>query len=284
MDNQTSSEFDNSNIFDELTQDVELENSLKKMKETKDKNFLYYISFYSGILKSINYVLLIVFLLSFTYIFIQKSETFYQSSYLNLFCPVLLGDVSNYVLDKGENCSGLSVFKSRFVTDEVGTLKNTQYNKIIDILPDVYVLNNNITSKERVFLLDETKNRLKVSDILKDFDELKGSFISYDKGKLECGELSIDSDYNIKVACSTFSSDWDDDILGYDGNDKNQKVKGTSIAIASSFLNYIQTSSTKFTLLNKQKSFNLLPLSEGLYKYETDFSIELKYNGTNLSF
>lgn len=284
MDNQTSSEFDNSNIFDELTQDVELENSLKKMKETKDKNFLYYISFYSGILKSINYVLLIVFLLSFTYIFIQKSETFYQSSYLNLFCPVLLWDVSNYVLDKWENCSWLSVFKSRFVTDEVGTLKNTQYNKIIDILPDVYVLNNNITSKERVFLLDETKNRLKVSDILKDFDELKGSFISYDKWKLECWELSIDSDYNIKVACSTFSSDWDDDILWYDWNDKNQKVKGTSIAIASSFLNYIQTSSTKFTLLNKQKSFNLLPLSEGLYKYETDFSIELKYNWTNLSF
>gem|GEM_PF-6768362 len=90
MDNSKNNDFDNSNIFDELTKDIELENSVKKMKEETEKDVYDYLSFYSSVFKFINYILLLIVILTFSYIYIQKSDKLYQSQYLDLLCPVFL--------------------------------------------------------------------------------------------------------------------------------------------------------------------------------------------------
>jgi hypothetical protein len=55
--------------------------------------------------------------------------------------------------------------------------------------------------------------------------------------------------------------------------------------VAMSFLNYIQTKASKFTLINKQKTFSQETTSVGFYIYKTGFTLEMKYNnGDNLSF
>lgn len=285
MENPKSNDFDNSNIFDELTQDMDLENSVKEMKKEEEKDLYYYLSFYSWIFKGINYIFLIIIILSFSYFYIQKSDKLYQNSYLNLFCPVFLWDASSYVDSTWENCSSVEAFKQNFETNTLSALKKEQYSKIVSVLPDVYTLDNLPRSKEVSFLLDKTQDRLKVTTILSEFDKLRNLYDSVDKTKIVCSDISIDIKNTLKASCSAFSSDWDEGILWYDWKDKNAKVNWTSIAVANSFLNYIQTTSNNFTLINKQKTFSLETVTwNWFYTSKTNFSLELKYNWNNLSF
>lgn len=285
MDNSKNNDFDNSNIFDELTKDIDLENSIIKMKEDSEKDVYDYLYFYSGIFKFINYILLFIIVFSFSYIYIQKSENLYQNTYLDLFCPLFLWDVSDYVSSNWDTCSSIESFKINFQKYVLDTEKNNQFSKIIELLPSVYALENLSKSKETTFLLDKAQTRLKVLTILQEFDKLKNDYYSVDKSKIECRDITIDSRNILKASCSAYSTNWDESILWYDWNEKDKMVSWTSISVANSFLNYIRTTNSNFTLINKQKTFSSENVfGKGFYYYKTDFSLEMKYNWNNLIF
>jgi hypothetical protein len=85
---EKNNSFEDLNIFNEIVQNSDIKNDANKIKE--EKNFYDYLSSYANIFKVINYLLFIFVMLLSTYVYIQKSETFYENSYLNLLCPLFL--------------------------------------------------------------------------------------------------------------------------------------------------------------------------------------------------
>ena len=273
---EKNNNFEDLNIFNEITKNADITNDTDKIKEKKD---LYdYLSFYTKTFKLISYILLLIMMLSSTYVYIQKSESFYEHPYLNLLCPLFLwSDVSSYI--SWENCSSITTYNKK-ITNDVNTLKQEQFNKIVEQVPKIYELTSS-NSKEKDFLLAKSKERLKVLNIIEEFEKMKNDYSYVDKDRIVCKDIVIDSKNVFKANCEAYSSYWDDDIVWYDWS---KKVNGTSISVAMSFLNYIQTKSNKFTLINKQKTFSQESTNIGFYIYKTGFSLEMKYNGDNLSF
>jgi hypothetical protein len=101
--------------------------------------------------------------------------------------------------------------------------------------------------------------------------------------RIKCEDFSISSEWILTASCEAFSGWYETNIKWFDGTD-NQRVSGTSISIANSFLNYIEKQSEDFTLLNRQKTFK----SEWVfaeYSYitkKTSFDLSLQYNSDNL--
>ena len=83
----------------------------------------------------------------------------------------------------------------------------------------------------------------------------------------------------LSARCEAYSSDWDSDITTIQ-DDKNS---GTSISIASSFIDFIEnTEDTNFKVINRQKTFDYNSVSgNGIYTKRTDFDLYLKYTDTN---
>lgn len=286
MDNWNNNDFDNSNIFNELSQDADIENTIKELKEVEERGLYYYLWFYSNIIKFVNYFLFFIIVVFFIYNYVQKSDTLYQNSYLDLVCPLVLWqEVSDNLTSDWISCSSVSSFLVNYKKDNLDTLEKSQYNKIISLLPDVYAQKLLFKSKDISFILNKNSERLEVFAMLSDFDELIKSYDYVDKNKVKCESITIDSEGILRTTCIAFSTDWDEWILWYDPEDKNSKVNWTAISVASSFLNYIEKSSTKFTLLDKQKKFSLWSVEDiGFYTASTNFTLELKYNWNNLTF
>ncbi len=275
MDGEKNNNFEDLNIFNEITQNSTIKGDSSIIKNEKD---VYdYLSFYTGVFKIANYLLFIVLLVFSTYIFIQKSESFYQSPYLNLLCPLFLwSEANDYIA--WENCSSIKTYNEK-ITNDLNAINSNHFNKIVEIIPKIYELTSSNT-KEKDFLVSKTRDRLKVLNIIEEFEKMKSEYVYNDKNKIICKDIVIDSKNTISANCNAYSTEWDE-IVWYEGM---EKVRGTSISVAVSFLNYIQTKSNKFTLLNKQKSFSQEATNFDFYIYKTSFDLEMKYNWDNLSF
>jgi hypothetical protein len=56
----------------------------------------------------------------------------------------------------------------------------------LGIIEKLYEVENFTKSKEVIFLLDKSSNKLKVLSILEEFDNLKNQFDNLDKEKIQC--------------------------------------------------------------------------------------------------
>lgn len=275
MDAEKNNNFEDLNIFNEISENSFQRNDSDNIKKSKD---IYdHLSFYSGIFKFFNYLLFIVVLLFWTYIFVQRSDSFYQNSYLNLFCPMFMwSKASEYIA--WQDCSSIKTYNEK-ITKDLDTLKQTQFWKIVELIPKIYELRSSNT-KEKDFLLSKTRDRLKVLNIIEEFEKLKSDYNFVDRNKIICKNIEIDSNNIFRANCEAYSTEWDEIVW----SDWKEKVNGTSISVAVSFLNYIQTQSTNFSLVNKQKTFSQETTNFGFYIYKTNFNLEMKYTWDNLSF
>jgi hypothetical protein len=94
----------------------------------------------------------------------------------------------------------------------------------------------------------------------------------------------VNSENIFKARCEAFSAWYEDEIKWFDGTD-DFFIKGTSISIANSFLNFIEKNSDAFILLDRQKIFssqNIIWDSTG-FTNKTIFYLKLKYSPNNLS-
>jgi len=129
--------------------------------------------------------------------------------------------------------------------------------EISSILGDIYEIEDFIYSKVATFLLDKSKNRTKPLEILAEFDKLKNIFEPIDKSKVICSDISINSKSEFEAICEAYSSDWDSELVQIDSGIVGKKQSGgTSISIASSFLDFLEKHpESKFQLIDKQKVF-----------------------------
>ncbi len=215
------------------------------------------------------------------YIYIQNKLYEWNSvdnQLLDPFCFMLLGDVKHNDLTF---CTSITTLNDIYKKDLENT-KNNQKNNIIWVVKKVYEIENFTNTKDVLFLKDKTDNKLKVLELLKEFDDIKNEFAKVDKQIIQCNSFEIDSENStMSMKCNAYSAWYETWIRGFDGkNDANSALKWTSITIANSFINFINLESKIFKVINRQKLFKSenIVWSETGFTSKTPFTLKLKYN------
>lgn len=264
---------DSSNIFDEFSSDLK---DIQEIEDKRKRDVYYYLSLVWGFLKVFNFLLIVFISLSIFYIFIQKSEKNLDISFLSPICSVFIWDAQPTTSE----CTGVT-----YLTNEekgrLTDLKKDQFKKISNVIPDIYAIENFIYSKEVSFLLGKTKDRVKPLQMMVAFDKVKTSFEPIEKTKIKCMDTYIDQNGYFNITCEGYSSDWDKNIIWFNGEKVSSSVEGTSISVANSFINYIEKSSKYFQIVDKQKVFSSEKVAEWIYTRKTTFTLKLKYNNNN---
>lgn len=275
---ESSSDINSTNIFDEFGSDnLSLMEEVEKLKEEAQKDIYYYLNIAWKILGYIFWLFLLLFLVLLSYLYIQKSDSFYDKAFLDPVCNFMLWETPNpsdYI-----GCSSISS-TNKFYIEKLGDLKKEQAIKVFPLISLVYEQENFLKSKEITFLLNKSENKFKVLDVLSRFDKLKNDYVwIYNKDRIVCSDILLDSEDNIfSVKCEAFSSDFDNKILWLSWA-RDDLLWGTSISIANSFLNYIERTSKDFTLIDKQRVFKSSNITwEKGYTNKTPFDITLKIN------
>ncbi len=260
------------NIFNEIKDNSIAQKELLDEKTKNEKNIYDYLLFYWNIIKIFDYILFFIIVFWLAYIFIQKSDSYAEKSYLNLICPILVWwEINTYI--SWNACSSITALNDEY-TNKLTNLKQKNFSDIWKILPDLYSLTYK-DSKEKEFLLNKSKDRLKVLNVIEEFENLKMNYWNWDSKKVVCKSMAIDENKVVKFDCEAYSTEWDE-IPGY-SSEINEKYYWKSIAVALSFLDYLKNNSSKFTLINQQKEFSQDMTNTNYYFYKTKFKIELKY-------
>lgn len=187
-----------------------------------------------------------------------------------------------------DDCSSVSALNQEYAkkTQELRTLITS---KVSSLFVDLYAIENFTNSKEVAFLMSSKENRIRVLDMLNDFDNLKNDFSRGDKKMILCDKISINNKFEMDVTCEAYSSSWEKSdgvgggILGSTASKTGDFSEGTSVSIAASFLNFIEKNKTSnFKILEKPKVFETQGVVwDGPYVKKTKIRFQLKYNNLN---
>jgi hypothetical protein len=277
------------NIFKELSWELDFWNSTEDSNKDKNiKDSLYYLKMWAKSFATLNIVLAIIVAISFLYVKVQNNPNLYSKAILDPFCFALLSDDMKNTWDYCSSVLSLSE-DYKLKTEQ---LKNEIVSSLSLLSEDIYSIDNFIYSKEITFLMDAKANKLNVLNILNDFDKLKNDFSGWDKKMIVCDSINITKEY-IDVTCNAYSSSWETTgfvwwWIVWSTWDRNSSIiEGTSISVASSFLNFIEKNpSYNFKIVERQKSFSSETIIwEWPYVRKTNFNFKLKYNNllNNLS-
>lgn len=289
-ENQEENKVNDANIFKELSWELDFWKEEVEVPTQKVKDKEYYLKLWVSILWIVNIVLFLFFILSFWYVKIQTNNSYYSKTFLDPFCFIILWDLSEK--NTWDYCSSISSLIVDYDT-KTTKLKDDIWEKLASVVFDLYSIENFMQTKEVAFLMNNKVDRLKVLDILNDFDKLKNDFSAWDKKLVQCEDMKISDDGNVEMSCEIFSSSWDrvDPTtwwwIVWDSWDRNTSlIEWTSISTSASFLNFIEKNPEyNFQLLDKQKTFDSQVIWDGQYVKKTQVELKLKYNNlkNNLS-
>lgn len=277
------------NIFQELSWELDIGKKKAGLEETPPKWKEYYLKLTNQVLSGIMMILILFIALAYGYVYIQKDPELSSSQLIDPLCFLILWDLA------WENdvpyCSSIAALKVNY-EQKTTTIIWDIARKLDVLFFDLYSLENFSASPEYIFLANSKINRLKVIDILNDFDKLKNSFTEAgDRKRVQCEGISITSDNLLTTSCFVYSSGtWEQDskIVTWWRDDIVQTApEWTSMTFAAEFLEYIQKNPEfNFQLLDKQKSFTLETTTEWLFTHRTKVDLRLKYNNfwNNLSY
>jgi len=118
-------------------------------------------------------------------------------------------------------------------------LKDQLANEISNYFIEDYKLKNFGASSEIHFLTNNKINRLRVLNILNEFDRLKNEFTGKEKLKVQCFDVRITDNSVLQLKCNFIGSPWLTGIIGSKA-DVNDRTAGSTISYAMSFLNFIE--------------------------------------------
>jgi len=278
-DQNKDTETSSVNIFDEFATDSSLIDEVEKLKEEEKKDTYYYLSISWKILQNIFWFLFVIVFLLYWYIYIQKNDSFADKSLLDPICFVF----NDSTISKPEGttyCSSISFLKKTYELN-FETIKLEQSKKILENIIKIYEDSNFTKTKEVSFLLNKTTDRLSVLEVMEKFDLLKNDFWWIDKRKIQCQKIKIISELKIlEMECYSYSQWYEKWIIWFSWIKNSDEIWWTSITIANSFLNYIEKNSKDFSLLERQKIFEIESVSweTNGYTNKTSFDVKLKIN------
>ena len=272
-------EFSVWNIFEDFENDELLEQEIDQSEVEIKKDAFYYMDLVSNFLKIVNIILIIVIIIAFSYIKIQDSDI--SSEVLNPVCPLLLwNNISYEDLPSIDNnsvfntCMSISLAE-KTISESIKEKSKYIYSRLLKIATDYYTMKDFINSKEVIFLLNASENKKDPLDLLVKFDKAKNDFLVSDKLRIQCHKVVV-SDSELEAECNAYSSLRDTSIPWYNWEKDQSHLKwGTSISLASSFLNFLEKQGD-FVLLDKQKVFRIQEVTwEWGYSYTTPFKVLL---------
>lgn len=289
-ENQEENKVNDANIFKELSWELDFGKEEIEVPIEKVKGREYYLKLSISVLWIINIVLFLFLIFSFWYIQIQNNASYYSKAFLNPFCFIILWDLSEK--NTWDDCSSIASLGGDY-NDKTIQLKKDISNKLSKISLNLLEIENFMNSQEVSFLLSNKLTRLKILDILNDFDKLKNDFSAWDKKMISCLSIKVNSDNTVDVSCDVYSSSWEkaDSVnslwIVWDSWDrKTSLIEWTSISVAASFLNFIEKHPEyNFQLLEKQKIFDSEVVWDWPYVKKTPIELKMKYNNlkNNLS-
>lgn len=276
MSNQdTSTNINTENIFDELSVESETHKDVEREQEREKKDKYFYIKKTNTVLIFFNIVCFLSIILFSFYYYIQTSEQKKEYAFLNIICPIFQWE---WYIDNQENCRWIDSVLSE-QKKNLNKLKEQQSKLVLDVISDVYSLDNFNLSKNIVFLLDRSENRLKPSEILTEFDAMKLEFSSSDKSDISCSNIHIYDEESFSIDCDIFSSDWDSKIYVFESGSKlAKKWWGTSISRAASFVDFLENAEkSPFHIVEKPKQYTAQKIQKPPYTQVTSISLKMKY-------
>jgi len=272
--NKVNQKIDSSNIFEEFVGDSNLIKEVDNIKKEKEKDLFFYISKAWHIFQTIFWVWLFIMIIIFSYIYIQNNDKLKNSNIMDPFCSIFLWDIKN----EDMYCSSISSLNKTYLA-KLDTLQIDQNKKILSILERLYNVKNFLKSKEIIFLVDKSENKLQTLTILEKFDDMKNEF-NVEKEKIQCNSLVIDSEKNLlTMNCESYSQ-WYEKWLRWLDWTTDNPLKWSSLSQANSFLNFIVKTSKDFEIIDRQKMFkeeSVLWTKTG-FTSKTPFTLKLKYN------
>lgn len=262
------------NIFSDFNTDTSLENI--PLKQKKENDLIYKLNISLRIFQTLLVIIIIALILGFSYIFIQKDENSMDNTFLEPICFIFNWDIETTW------CPSISYTKQR-VENELKEIWMKQSKMILSILPIIYERNNFLNTKEISFLKDKSLHKLEVLEVLEKFDYFKSEFTWYEKKKIRCKDITINSETKIlSMKCEAYSASSISGIIwfSWDKNNEADSLSGTSISLANSFINYLEKNAKKyFLVVNRQKTFDLEDVDgNDWYTKKTSFDLNLKIN------
>lgn len=278
------------NIFKELSWWLDFWDDSSSSHDIKpERDIFYYFNLSLRIFIWLNIFVFVSIIFSIIYIKVQNNPNLYSKPILDPFCIFLLSDEMKNTWDY---CSSVAALSQDYKT-KTESLKNEIVSKLSPIVADIYSIDNFMYSKEISFLLEAKANKLRVVEILNNFDKMKNDFSWWDKQKIVCGWVTITKE-TIDFTCDAYSSSWETSSVRWwwivwPTWDRNSSViEWTSITVALSFLNFIDKNPEyNFKIIDRQKIFTSDTIVwEWPYVRKTNFAFKLKYNNflNNLSF
>lgn len=265
-------QIDTTNIFEEFLDDANLHEEIDAIQEKKQKDLYYYLSIAGSVFKWGFLISLFLLVILWGYIWVQENPEMKDQSFLDPICFVF----TNGLPSQETYCSSITALIAEY-KEKKEKIKDEQLQLIIPLIEQSYRVNSFDSSKEVIFLLDKSENRIKALDILNDFDDLKNAYDSIEKEKIQCKALLLTNE-SLSMKCSAFTAGYEKNIIGFDAWN-TQKIRWTSISLANSFINYIEKKSDIFEVTNRQKLFSSERVfwSNTNFTHKTEFNLELKY-------
>ncbi len=264
---------DSSNIFDEF----ETGELTKELENKKNKKDMYdYLSIIWSAMSTVFWFALIIAVIGFAYTHYQSNEQRENSSLLAPICFLFTWDTPSII---DNTCTSIVALNKHY-EELINTTKSQQFEKINALLEEVYKIENFNKSKEVIFLTSQTQNKVPITEILTDFDNLLYEYDSSKLNQIQCKDISVNDSMIVNMNCSTYTWDFDRSIRWMSGN---EKINGTSITLATSFLHYIENNSDSFIIQDKQRTFKKDPYysDENIYTSETKFELKMQYIPSN---
>ena len=280
---ETKVAFEDGNIFDDFSTEDSLKKEVEEIKNKEKKDAFFYIKMWSAFIGTINAILLMTLGIFFVYTLIQNDEDNSDYSIFTPICNIFLWDVAKDI----DTCYSVSYYTKQ-VEKKLEDEKIYQTKEVSSLIGDIYFIENFTHSKAVSFLVNMSKTKLDPMEILSHFDMLKNKFEPVDKSKITCENISIRDSDILEARCYSYSSDWDTKISEVKKWVLSQsKWWGTSISVASSFINFIENySESRFQVVDKQKIFFTTDVTgKGIYTKRTPFTLMLQYNNSkNINF
>lgn len=306
MENKNLNE---SNIFDDFSNNSELKKDVKKFEKEKSKDIFFYISTISAFLSYINLFFFLIIVTIVSYVTVQNRADFNDSSWLDPFCNFILWDIP--IPEWTTYCSSITFTKS-YYEKSLNQIKLDLFKKTYPVVSEYLQKKSFKNNLDLGFIAIRSNNRMKPLEIIDEFDKLKNNYEiesmlplkriwegsrpldtsieNFDKSKLKiiCDTISISKDYVVNVSCTANSTWWDESILWfswkrqYDSiwnwmEEDKDAIKGSINTLLASFINYIEINSDKFSVDNMSYSYNIWDITWAT-ELEIRFNLDLKYN------
>lgn len=261
------------NIFEEFSSKEELSKEVEKIQKKAsvyDKLKIVNIGVFT-----LNILLWVLLIFSVVYLYIQNGSSQKSNILTDNFCSLFIGKDNTEYISSCFSVSSLIAKKQQELTN----LKSSQYALVREYIFNLAAIENFLSKKSVVFLLDKSNSRLQPTPILEEFDALKLEFSSSDKVDLQCSNLSIVSGGNLSVSCDLYSSDWDSQVYTFDEGFKGVIYGGgTSVSRAASFIDFLENHpDSHFSVVSRTNTFSSTPVDLPPYTQKTTVDLELQY-------